>query len=73
MTIFNEPTPSKLIRALQPDVLIKGADWKGKTVVGSDVVRARGGRVEFVKYVDRFSTTGTIEKIIKQCTAKNKI
>ncbi len=69
VTIFNEPTPIKLIRALQPDVLIKGADWKGKAVAGSDVVRARGGRVEFVKYVDRFSTTGTIAKILKQCGA----
>ena len=66
VTVFGEDTPHKLIRALQPDVLIKGADWKGKEVIGSDVVLARGGRVEFVRYEDHFSTTGTIRKIMRQ-------
>ena len=65
VTIFEETTPQKLIEAVQPDVLIKGADWKGKYVIGSDVVRARGGKVEFIKYIDHFSTTGTINKILK--------
>ncbi len=63
VAIFNEDTPLKLIKALQPDVLIKGADYKGRVVVGSDVVKARGGRVEFIKFVDHFSTTKIIEKM----------
>ncbi len=67
VTIFDEPTPIKVIEALKPDVLIKGADWKGKEVVGADIVKKNGGRVEFIKYVDSFSTTNIIENILKQC------
>ncbi len=63
VTIFTEETPFKLIGYLQPDILIKGADWKGKDVAGSDVVKSRGGKVEFIKFVDHFSTTNLIEKI----------
>ena len=67
VTIFNEETPQKLIAALKPDVLIKGADWKGKTVAGSDVVRKYGGKVEYVRYVPRYSSTNIIEAIIQKC------
>ncbi len=63
VAVFNEDTPLKLIEALRPDILIKGADWKGKPVVGADVVRTYGGRVEFVKFVDNFSTTKIIAKM----------
>ncbi len=59
VVLFDEETPYQLIKALQPDVLIKGADYKGKEVVGSDIVR----KVELVKYVKGFSTTNIIEKI----------
>ena len=69
ITIFSDETPFALIRALQPDVLVKGADWKGKPVVGEDVVRARGGCVKLVSYVDNFSTTNIIKKILTQCKA----
>lgn len=58
VVFFNEDTPYKLIQALQPDILIKGADWKGKKVVGADLVK----RVEFIKYIEGFSTTHLIEK-----------
>jgi D-beta-D-heptose 7-phosphate kinase/D-beta-D-heptose 1-phosphate adenosyltransferase len=68
--LFNEPTPAKLIAALMPDVLIKGADWKGKEVAGADVVKAGGGRVEFITYIDRLSTTNIIEKIRLSCRGK---
>ena len=67
VTIFNEPTPLKVIEILKPDVLIKGADWKGKDVVGSDVVKAYGGRVEVIRYVKGLSTTQIIQKIAKTC------
>ena len=59
VVIFNEETPYNLIKALRPDVLIKGADWKGKTVVGSDISK----KIELIKYIKGFSTTNIIEKI----------
>ena len=61
VVIFNEDTPYKTIAAIKPDILIKGADWKGKSVVGEDLVK----KVEFIKFVQGFSTTNIIEKIIK--------
>ena len=61
VVIFNETTPYKIIAAIKPDILIKGADWRGKSVVGEDLVK----KVEFVKYIQGFSTTNIIEKIIK--------
>ena len=61
VVIFNEETPYKIISAIKPDILIKGADWKGKSVVGEDLVK----KVELVKYVKGFSTTNIIEKIRK--------
>ncbi len=70
VVLFDDPTPAALIAAVKPDVLIKGADWKGRTVAGADVVKANGGRVEFITYIDRLSTTNIIEKIRKQCRAQ---
>lgn len=67
VTIFNEETPLKTITVLKPDVLIKGADWKTKGVVGADVVKSNGGRVEFIKYISNLSTTGIIKKIKEKC------
>ncbi|HSA30569.1 MAG TPA: adenylyltransferase/cytidyltransferase family protein [Candidatus Omnitrophota bacterium] len=61
VTIFNEETPYELIRAVRPDILIKGADWKGKAVAGSDLV----SRVELIEYVPNLSTTSIIGKIKK--------
>ncbi len=61
VVIFNEDTPYKTIAAIKPDILIKGADWKGKSVVGEDLVK----KVELVRYIKGFSTTKIIEKIIK--------
>jgi D-beta-D-heptose 7-phosphate kinase/D-beta-D-heptose 1-phosphate adenosyltransferase len=59
VVIFNEDTPYKTIAAVKPDILIKGADWKGKPVVGEDLVK----KVELVKYIKGFSTTNIIKKI----------
>lgn len=59
VVIFNEETPLTLIEAVKPDVLIKGADWKGKDVVGANIAK----KVELIKYVNGFSTTNIIEKI----------
>jgi D-beta-D-heptose 7-phosphate kinase/D-beta-D-heptose 1-phosphate adenosyltransferase len=69
VTIFSDESPYKLIKAIQPDILIKGADWKGKLVVGEDIVKARGGKVKLVQYVKPFSTSNIIKKILIQCAA----
>lgn len=67
VVLFNEETPLKLISSLKPDVLVKGADYKDKVVVGSDIVKENGGKVEFIKFIKNCSSTNIIEKIIKQC------
>ena len=63
VVIFDEPTPHDLIAALQPDVLVKGADWADDAIVGRDIVEARGGRVVRVAIEPGHSTTALIEKI----------
>ena len=63
VVIFDEPTPHDLIEALQPDVLVKGADWAADAIVGRDIVEARGGRVVRVPMEPGHSTTALIEKI----------
>ena len=61
VTIFAEKTPYRLIRSLNPDVLVKGGDWKKEEIVGSDVA----GETYSLPYVKGISTTGIIKKIIK--------
>jgi len=60
---FAEDTPLPLIELLEPDVLVKGADWAEDEIVGSDVVRRRGGRVERIDLVPGVSTTELIRRI----------
>ncbi len=57
VVLFDEDTPLELIRALRPDLLVKGADYTEETVVGADVVRAGGGRVMLARLVPGQSTT----------------
>jgi rfaE bifunctional protein nucleotidyltransferase chain/domain len=63
VTVFDEPTPHEIILALQPDVLVKGADWAPGTIVGADSVEARGGRVERVPLAPGYSTTALVERV----------
>jgi len=63
VVIFAEDTPLELIKALQPDVLIKGADYTVDTVVGAEVVAAYGGRVVLAQLVEGQSTTNTIQRM----------
>ena len=67
VTLFGEPDPHRIISELQPDVLVKGGDWPIDKIIGGDVVQARGGQVVNIPYVEGASTTGIIEKILKQC------
>ncbi len=63
VVLFDEDTPYELIKALQPDVLVKGSDYNAKDIVGYDVLMAKGGRVETIDFVEGFSTTSIVEKI----------
>jgi D-beta-D-heptose 7-phosphate kinase/D-beta-D-heptose 1-phosphate adenosyltransferase len=64
VTLFDEPDPLVTIRALVPDVLVKGADWGADAIVGRDVVESSGGRVVRIPLTEGASTTGIIEKIL---------
>ncbi len=61
--IFNEDTPLDLIKTIKPDILIKGADWSNKPIVGSDVVESYGGKTLTIPYIKNRSTSGIIKKI----------
>jgi rfaE bifunctional protein nucleotidyltransferase chain/domain len=63
VVIFEEDTPLELIRAVQPDVLVKGGDWAEDRIVGADVVKARGGEARSLKLVEGYSTTALVERI----------
>lgn len=70
VVFFNDQTPLKVIEMLQPDVLVKGADYdpnetdtrSKKYIVGSDIVKKNGGEVVAIQLVDGYSTTSIIEK-----------
>lgn len=61
--LFDEDTPFDLINFVQPDVLVKGNDYKAEDIVGYDIVTAKGGKVITIQLVDGFSTTKLIEKM----------
>jgi D-beta-D-heptose 7-phosphate kinase/D-beta-D-heptose 1-phosphate adenosyltransferase len=63
VVIFDEATPHEIVARIQPDVLVKGADWAPDNIVGRDVVEARGGRVERIELEPGFSTTDLIRKV----------
>lgn len=62
VAIFDEETPAEIIRGVQPDVLVKGADWPADQIVGRDTVEARGGRVILEPVEQGYSTSSIIEK-----------
>ena len=63
VVVFEQDTPLELVRLLQPDVIVKGGDYTADTIVGADVVRARGGRVVVIPLTPGQSTTSIIEKL----------
>jgi D-glycero-beta-D-manno-heptose 1-phosphate adenylyltransferase len=65
VVLFDEPTPYELIQIVQPDILVKGKDYKAEDVVGYDIVTAKGGRVETIDLVEGYSTSAIISKILK--------
>ncbi len=65
VVVFDEQTPHDVIARIQPDVLVKGADWAEDNIVGRDIVEGRGGRVVRMELAPGFSTTKLIEKVRK--------
>ena len=63
VVIFDEDTPADIIRHVQPDVLVKGADWAADQIVGRDTVEARGGKVVRIPVEQGWSTSGIVERI----------
>ncbi len=63
VVLFNEDTPYNLIKTVQPDVLVKGADYKPEAIVGYDIVMQKGGSVETISFVEGHSTTGIVNKL----------
>ena len=61
--LFSEDTPYELIKTVQPDVLVKGADYKPEDIVGYDIVTAKGGKVETIEFVPGYSTSKIEAKI----------
>lgn len=63
IAIFDELTPEKLIRALRPDILAKGGDWKNKEIAGANFVKSYGGSVAIIPFVKGYSTTSLIKRL----------
>lgn len=66
VVLFDEDTPYTLIQKIQPDVLVKGGDYKIETIVGADIVQQKGGTVFIVPTIPNNSTTEIVGKILKQ-------
>jgi D-glycero-beta-D-manno-heptose 1-phosphate adenylyltransferase len=62
VVVFDEDTPFEIVSAIQPDVLVKGADWAADAIVGRDVVEARGGRVVRIALAPGYSTTSILAR-----------
>ncbi len=65
VTVFEEDTPLEVVRAIKPDVIAKGSDYRNREVVGSDVVLGLGGRVEFLPLENGISSTTIVDRIVK--------
>jgi len=63
VVLFGEDTPAEIVQALQPDILVKGADWPADQIVGRDTVEARGGRVVLMEVEQGHSTSAIIERV----------
>ena len=63
VVVFDEDNPQRIVERLQPDVLVKGADWAADRIIGRETVEARGGRVVRIPLADGYSTSDIIRKI----------
>ena len=63
VVFFDEDTPYELIKQVQPDILVKGNDYKPEEIIGYDIVTAKGGKVLTIDLVEGFSTTNIIKRL----------
>ena len=63
VVVFDEDTPYEMIKLIQPDVLVKGSDYKAENIVGYDIVKAKGGEIVTIDFLPEYSTTAIEEKI----------
>ena len=63
LVLFDEDTPYELIQFVQPDVLVKGSDYKPDEIVGADIVLAKGGKIETIDFLEGYSTSSIIKKL----------
>ena len=71
VVLFNEETPYELIKTVQPDILVKGKDYKIEDIAGHDIVLANGGQIITIELTQGYSTTATEERIIRLHNNKN--
>ena len=64
--LFDEDTPYELIKFIQPDILVKGSNYKAEEIIGSDIVKAKGGEIITIDFIEGFSTTNIIKDIVSQ-------
>ncbi len=72
VTVFDEPDPLVLIKLLKPDVLVKGADWPEKEIIGAPEVKAVGGKVVRIPLVPGISTSDILKKVRTVAGKKTK-
>lgn len=65
VVFFGEDTPYNLIKTTQPDILVKGADYKPEEIVGYEIVKNKGGEIVTIEYLEGYSTTGIEKKILR--------
>lgn len=63
VVVFDEDTPHEIIALIQPDILVKGADWGANAIVGRDIVEARGGKVVRIAFSEGYSTTAILNRV----------
>lgn len=66
VVFFGEDTPYSLIKTIQPDILVKGADYKPEDIVGYDIVKNKGGEIVTIEFLEGYSTTAIEKKILGQ-------
>jgi len=66
VVVFADDTPERLLQLLKPDVLVKGGDYTPEQVVGASIVRAYGGEVAVLSFVDQCSTTSIVKTILSR-------
>ena len=69
--IFDENTPIKLIKEINPDILVKGGDWSLNEIIGSEIVLDSGGQVKSLAFIEGYSTTSIESKILEQGSKNN--